>query len=283
MKSIVILIHTGKIFPIHINDCIENLLNFNIDVHFILSNKLHSNVKNFDIKLINVEDYIDDKYKTFKLKNHDLNYKDNFWERTSTRFFLLNNYVGKNNIENFFHIENDVLIFTDLISENQILNNLNYDMNIIIDSNERSIPSIIWVRNNIILNLLSEYIYMNNHNNDMRNLFLFYLENKDKVSNLPILPPNSNIRYNSNFNYSNNFEKFTSIFDGAAIGQYLGGIDNTDYDTIGYVSPDSIFDVSNFDYCWENGLPYMIHNEIKIKINNLHIHSKKLNKFKTIY
>lgn len=279
MKSTVILVHTGTVFPSHINDCIKNTLMFNIDLHLILSKELHSNVEYKDIKLINAEDYEDDNYQTYKILNHDINYKDNFWQRASTRFFILNKYVNTNNVENFFHIENDVLIFSDLISENETLKKMDHNMHIVIDSDTRSIPSIIWFRNKEILNSLSTFIYSNNSNNDMRNIFLFYLNNKDKVSNFPILPTNLNLRYQSNLNYSNNYDKFNSIFDGAAIGQYLGGIDNTDDNTIGYISPDCIFDVSNFQYEWYGNIPYMVFDNKKIKINNLHIHSKKLKKF----
>lgn len=278
MKTKVILVHTGTIFPNHINYCITNLLRFNIDIHLILSKNLHSNIIDTNIKLVCAEDYEDYKYKTFELKNHDTNYKDNFWQRTSSRFFIINNYVKTNNIEDFFHIENDVLLFSDLSKENEILKEMKHDMFVVIDSENRCIPSIIWFKNYNIINSLTDFIHSNNHNNDMSNIFQFYLTNKDKVSNLPILPSNNNLRNNTNFNYSNNFDIFNSIFDAAAIGQYLGGIDNVEYNSVGYISPDSIFDVSNFEYVWEDGIPYMIFDNKKTKINNLHIHSKKLDK-----
>jgi hypothetical protein len=278
MNTKVILVHTGTIFPYHINNCISNLLRFNIDIHLILSKNLHHNIIDTNIKLVCAEDYEDNKYKTFDIRNHDINYKDNFWQRTSSRFFIINNYVQINNIQDFFHIENDVLLFSDLSKENEILKKMEHDMFVVIDSETRCIPSIMWFRNYNIINSLTDFIYSNNHNNDMSNIFQFYLNNKNKVSNLPILPSNSNLRKNTVFNYSNNFDIFNSIFDAAAIGQYLGGIDNVNYDSVGYISPDSIFDVSNFEYVWEDGIPYMIYNNSKIKINNLHIHSKKLDK-----
>lgn len=278
MKTSVILVHTGTIFPNHINSCILNLLKYNIDVHLILSKNLHSNIIDTNIKLIYTEDYEDNKYKTFELRNHDINYKDNFWQRTSSRFFIINNYVQTNNIQDFFHIENDVLLFSDLSKENEILKEMRHDMFVVIDSETRCIPSIMWFRNYNIINSLTDFIHSNNHNNDMSNIFQFYLSNKDKVSNLPILPSNNNLRHNTTFDYSNNFNIFNSIFDAAAIGQYLGGIDNVNYDSVGYISTDSIFDVSNFEYVWEDEIPYMVFNNSKIKINNLHIHSKKLDK-----
>lgn len=277
MRVKVILVHTGTIFPEYLNDCVYQLLKFNIDVHLILSKSLHSNIRYDQITLLPSEDYEDYNYKTFRIKHKDFQFRDNFWQRTSSRFFLIHNYVLMNGIKNFFHIENDVLLYTDLSKENEILEKLNYEMNIVIDSNHRCIPSIIWFEDSKILSSLTQFIYSNSHNNDMKNIFDFYLNNRDKVDNLPILPSNNSLRYETNLDYSNNFNLFNSIFDAAAIGQYIGGI-HTDEDSIGYVSPDSIFDVSNYTYKWENEMPYMIYGNLKVKINNLHIHSKKLNK-----
>jgi hypothetical protein len=277
MSAKVILVHTGTVFPNHINDCLDNLSKYDIEIHLLLSRELHKNVNNYNVILNCSEDYEDYKYKTFQIRNHDVNYKDSFWERASSRFFIIENYAKLNDIECFFHIENDVMLFTDLYNENLIMEKTNNDMFIVVDSESRCVPSIIWFRNKNIISSLTDFIHNNNHNNDMTNLFQFYLNNKDRVSNLPILPSNENLRRNSSIDYCNNFDVFNSVFDAAAIGQYLGGIDNVNYDSVGYISPDAIFDASNFEYVWENGVPYLIYDKRKIRINNLHIHSKKLN------
>jgi len=126
-----------------------------------------------------------------------------------------------------------------------------------------------------IIKLLSDYIIKNNFNNDMVNTFNFFNNNRDKVTNLPILP-NSVSLEKCTVNYSNFYTELNSIFDGAAIGQYLYGIDSNE-NTVGFINETTIFDVSKFEYTWVDNIPFMIVDNNKIRINNLHIHSKKLN------
>jgi hypothetical protein len=95
-----------------------------------------------------------------------------------------------------------------------------------------------------------------------------------------------------NYNCDNNVEYFNCnpdsdseyLFDGAAIGQYLGGVDprNNSSNSIGFVNEQCIFNVSNYKYIWKNNEPYMIINGSIVKINNLHIHCKDLKKFMKI-
>ena len=88
----------------------------------------------------------------------------------------------------------------------------------------------------------------------MYNLFTFYSLNKNIVDNLPII---SEELISNNINFSNCYNDFNSIFDGAAIGQYLGGIDprNNSSNSIGFVNEQCIFNVSNYKYIWNNNEP----------------------------
>jgi len=279
-----ILVHTGNEFPKYINDCIIQLLKYNLNIDLIISKNIKKYIrKEKNIKIIDAEEYENDLYRSFKINHPDASYRDGFWQRTSSRFFLISNYVEKNNISNFFHIENDVLIYSNFIKENEILLKSKKEASIVIDSNERCVPSIMWFKDYKSCQILSDFIYKNPSNNDMRNIFLFYLKNNNIVANFPILPDGSEdaLRQSSIIKFDNLFKEYNSIFDAAAIGQYLGGIDTRprDEDTRGYVSPDCIFDVKRFNFEWTNNEPYMLHNQNKIKINNLHIHSKNLYKF----
>ena len=148
-------------------------------------------------------------------------------------------------------------------------------MAVVIDSENRCIPSIMYIKTLSIIKSLSNYIIKYNFNNDMVNIFNFFNDNKDIVTNLPILPNNVDLK-NCNINYSNLYSELESIFDGAAIGQYLYGIDSNE-NTIGFINETTIFNVSNFEYIWIDNIPFMVNKNNNIKINNLHIHSKKLN------
>lgn len=262
-------------FQKYIIDNINNLLDFSnynitvitdehlIDNFGIVKDKikivLTSNLTNFDF---------DNKSKLNKESN------DGLWFQSSNRFFYLYDYIKKNNIKNCFHIENDVMIYTDL--KNYMPND--NKVYVAMDSKNRCIPGIVFISSYKELEpLIKNY---NNSRNDMHNLALFYNGNKDICDTFPI------IKKNKNFNESEflfkNYEKFNAVFDTAAIGQYIGGCH---YGTIipGFINETCLVKYNNYKFYWiminNNYVPHIeIENEM-IPVVNLHIHRKTLNKF----
>jgi hypothetical protein len=257
------------------------LKNFNFNVHLIISENLIDYIPYNNINISKVEDLINEKYNSFSIQGHDLNFRDGFWNSTSSRFFILENYVKVKNIKNFYHIEYDNLIYDELKYATEILIKQKEKMFLVIDSHTRCIPSIMFIKDYTILSELTDFLLLNNNRNDMENLFSFYSLNKNNVGTLPILPTNNDFGVINI--YVNLFDELNVIFDGAAIGQYIGGIDsrNNNGNTIGFVNETTIFNVSGLKIVWEDNLPFIIHNGKKIKICNLHIHSKNLNQFLT--
>jgi hypothetical protein len=145
------------------------------------------------------------------------------------------------------------------------------------------------------LNSISDFtsfILGKNGVNDME-LLPQYKNETNKVKNLPILPLNYDLPFKSQTGlvtedekqYFTNLDKFNSIFDGAAIGQYIGGIDprNQAGNTVGFINESSLFDVSKFNFEFHSDdkgrkIPFLVYKEQKYKINNLHVHCKNLRK-----
>ena len=99
-------------------------------------------------------------------------FREGFWNSTSKRIFLLYEYMKQANIKNVIHIENDVLLYTNM--------NYNFEEKIYLtmDSNERCIPGIIFIpKYELLTNLIENYDFTKN---DMIN-FNFY-NNKDNVT-----------------------------------------------------------------------------------------------------
>jgi hypothetical protein len=74
-------------------------------------------------------------------------------------------------------------------------------------------------------------------------------------------------------------EQLGVIFDAAAIGQYIGGVNplNIPDDTVGYVNPDSEYRFDNQEVEWrtiDTGLKVPFVDGVRVC--NLHIHSKDL-------
>jgi hypothetical protein len=104
------------------------------------------------------------------------------------------------------------------------------------------------------------------------------------IQNFPIFKKEYAINNEQMF-VSNNSELFPYIFDAAAIGQYLGGVDprNISGDTSGFINETCVIKYNNYKFNFNNvnGIkkPFIIVNDVVIPIFNLHIHCKNLIKF----
>ena len=82
-----------------------------------------------------------------------------------------------------------------------------------------------------------------------------------------------------------NFDKFNCIFDAAAMGQYLGGINpkNVTHNTVGFINETCVIKYNQFKFIWItiNGIkrPFLKTGDSIIQIFNLHIHHKDLHNF----
>ena len=270
MKNI-ILVSVGT-FQNYILDNIQQLTQLGFSNIHVITEKI--NFKNFiqyDKVILVDADKLDTSYFD---KNSKLNksFRNGFWNFASKRFFLMYEYIKNNNIIDIIHLENDVLLYTNM--------NYNFDEKIYItmDSKNRCIPGIIYIPNYLLLSKLIEQY--NFSQNDMINLAGFYYNNKDIVKTFPIIDDSIDKCI-----YNENYKQFSSIFDGAAIGQYLGGVDprNNVGNTIGFVNETCIIKYDKYNFKWlikKNGkFPYIEINKKLIPINNLHIHCKDLKKF----
>jgi hypothetical protein len=222
-------------------------------------------------------------------------FRDGFWISTTSRFFYIWALMSVFNIPHVFHIENDVMMYESFAN---ILDKVITDKNVmwmVQDSPERVIPSILYIPNTLsdLLRFISNKLEHSPHFiNDM--VLLGEYENKRCFPD----------------KFSGN-EKSKLLFDGAAIGQYLGGIDNRnvcegDDDkltlmnytkaTAGFVNETSTFKPNTylfsqrklvtdvhaspiyFNTCFTPSLP-----TTTALIANLHIHSKQLYQFSSVF
>ena len=313
-----VYIHIGDTLPECLIDSLYQTLLFNENkIYIILSTLLldecKAKVNKFNIKtLINIE-YVDisilqDKLSkssrflnytnlmTTKFKNLD-NFRNGFWVSTTSRFFYIEALMEVYNINCLFHIENDVMIYDNLknfipfiCENNQSENNIT----MVQDAPNRVIPSILYFPNVKSIELLTKFIVNNLENsstfmNDMDILGRFPYKNK-----FPVIPENNS------FKYYNSQEKY--IFDGAAIGQYLGGVDPRNlpnYDnnpqffqycnpTRQFINETSVFKPNTCKFIKKRVITdlnnnvniFLSKNESSLyKIANLHIHSKQLYQF----
>ena len=261
---------------------IKQLILLNHHYIYVITNYIFFNKFNEyrnRIKLIAVED-LNDSYNYTSKTILDKSFRNGFWVHSSSRFFYIYEFMKKYNINNIIHLENDVLIYynTDLLID-KIDNNCIY---LPFDSFDRNIASIMYIPNhNILKEVLDNYDISKN---DMYN-FSSIMKKTNLINNFPIFISNIS-NNNEEYNFvTKNYEKIGFIFDAAAIGQYLGGIDknNDSNDTTGFINETCVIKYNNYKFILryhENIIkPFILFEEKYIPIFNLHIHSKNLNKF----
>ena len=305
-QSIILHEYKVKIYIIlddeEISTFYENVSKFNCDIYFkndfyyktiieaiplsILDNGLYQNAS------------FDDYKKTVSDRFSNLaKFRNGFWISTTARFYYIGSLIKIFNLKNVFHIENDVMLYETIDNLYDYIDKIKDKIKskdekicMVQDSPDRVIPSILFFPNTNSIDELTQYITMTIKSsdkfiNDMNILGSF----KNKYC-LPIFP---------------DFTK-SIVFDGAAIGQYLGGVDyknlpggeSVKYDnpSIGFVNETSDINCTDYDFLKTHII--LDHLNIPIKVNmiqnlddekslhqiaNLHIHSKQLYQFSSVF
>jgi hypothetical protein len=225
-----------------------------------------------DITLINA-DLLHDSY-NFK-NNSSLNktFRNGFWLNTSNRFFAIYSFMNTYQIDRVIHIENDVLLYYNCDKLEPYFDDKIY---IPFDNFIRNICSIMYIPSCTILKQVLDNYDVNMC--DMNN-FITIMKKTNLIDTLPIGV--TDISSPELEFVTKNYNKFNFIFDAAAIGQYVGGIDplNSNVKSIGYINESCVIKYNQFNIQWkfEEGIHKPFLNDIPIF--NLHIHSKELENF----
>lgn len=302
----IVFIHLGPKLPGYISCALQQAIDFNPDSKiYLIYNE--SSIQDLSLELrekiigVSTESLTRDPlHDSFLAKTaQDKTFRGGFWIFTMERFFYLYDFLVQYKLKDVFHLENDVLLYTDLKEMlPKFKKNYSGMMAITFDSDKKGIAGFLYVANPTplekFLELVVEKAHLGGH--DMERLAQFKNKYLGKyVDFLPIVMPEyaSDPGLVSRLGktpkkpklYSRNFKEFNSLFDAAALGQYLGGIDpQNDSLGPGFVNESCVFDASRFQYVWENDklgrkIPFLEFKGKKYKINNLHIHCKNLQEF----
>ena len=191
-------------------------------------------------------------------------FRNCFWESTIKRLVYLDSLINTFNLINVYHIENDVMLYYPLkiFKANKII--------LLKDSPKRVIGSIMYINKKGIMDDLIEYL--------INSLIYNFANDMDILGNY------QNAEY---FNTEPNGNDY--VYDGACLGQYIGGIDYRNISDFnpqdkkiifnnelsGFVNETAELKPDKHDIVLHNG-KYFIDD---CKIMNLHIHSKQLFNF----
>ena len=290
----IILTCVGK-FQEYILENITQLLALgHTSIYVITDRKFFTNFGSLclDIILIDVAE-LPDTYKYAAKCPMDKSFREGFWVNTSARFFYIYECMRKYGIQDVVHIENDVVIYYNVDVLEPLVDKSRIYMPF--DSYSRNIASIVYIPNHPSLAYILDHYDV--RRNDMYN-FAKHLST-GRVDTFPIF---TNKYYQNPYDekmfVSRNYARFPYLFDAAAMGQYLGGIDplNQPGDTRGFVNETTVIQYDKYKFVWSNHItqtniyqPFLFIDDADdtdnentpqlLPIFNLHIHSKTINRF----
>lgn len=261
---------------------IKQLLSLQHSNIFVITNSyLFSRFDEYKTQITLIEaDLLHDSFEFEQKTTLNKHFKNGFWWLTSLRFFYIYEFMKRYNMTNIVHLENDVLIYHNC---NSLINLV--DSNFLympFDTYKRNIASIMYIPNKeVFKTILDNYDF---NKNDMDN-FSSIKQTTGLIKQFPIFIANQQMTDEEKF-VCENSASFPYIFDAAAIGQYVGGVDpnNIPGNTVGFVNETCVIKYNNYKIWFEmndygNKKPFIMINDKPIPIFNLHIHSKGLENF----
>jgi hypothetical protein len=217
----------------------------------------------------------------------------NFWHNCTERYFAVESFMRVKKFSSIFYVESDVLVYSDLEEIESKMDRCPKGIYAIPVGKKSASGGLLFVdtadslarfcrfvleelpkgKNKIGQELETDFIC------DMELLAAFSCRSKE-MHFFPILPQGEHSSY---------FREFESIFDPASWGQFLGGT-NSDHpsgfiDGRHFVGEELL--KGKYHIVWEKlkegRVPYVVDRSgEKVRLNNLHIHSKQLEKFLSI-
>lgn len=316
MSTGIVFVHLGSSIPIHLRAAIGQARLFTRHPIYLIANRraLRWFRSGVDHVPVAAEDLaMPPSHEKFRKITKEAKRGDFLWTRATERFFYIAALVQELGLENVIHLESDNMLYADHDALASKLAPLYPAIGAPFMDDGRAIASFVFVREAAAMARLSSFIADNvggaptNTTNDMSLLFSAYeLDGPSTLQPLPVLPLNDGQELRSRNGsrprnpslYTQHVEALGIVFDAAALGQYLGGLDNRPQwyrpfrrpdpnrqpgflNEFGYVDP------SRFKIEWtrdEMGrfVPQIVDDINATPVANLHIHSKNLGMFSSL-
>lgn len=304
-EEAVILIHSGrKPIPAYVVDCIEQIRLFDKSIAIIFVCDKRKNVSDISkyCKVFFLEEIaLSRLHIDFLEKVSHMNIT-HFFQLTIERFFILYDIMNELGIRKCLHLENDNLLYcnaTDLINKlSGIYTGIATPRVWLYKScaSVMFVPSVGGLADLLyFINCRSEGVFFNDMyllpaHVDMASgmtLPVVYESYVDKYG-LKTYDGISITDKENKKDYCNNAKKLEGIFDCAPLGQYLDGCDIVLHPKKrkGFINRESYIDPTKLKLHWsrisdDKVIPYVCDEDVRYRVYNLHIHSKRLNLFRS--
>jgi len=288
----------GKLPSYAIDTIYQLRLFYNGPVYFIISDyeSLYIDTlrNKYDVTIVRYDDTIHtefnkciEEYRTKFPYLEGLKGRENLFIYGFERFFVLYNLMIQQNLSNVFFLELDNLLYDDPLKWEQSFSQK--DMAFMFDNYERCASGICFIKTPNVLQQFTQHCIKyivetditKQFMTEMQSLETFWKAYPQLVQLLPTHWPSPRAPPETYENYQ---YYMNTVFDSAALGIYLGGVDPFHTNGIimtGLRSIWSVIDYTPYQFEWKvdekgRNIPYVVGEQGPIKINNLHIHSKDL-------
>lgn len=290
-----IFIHLGtEYYPDYIVHAIEQVRAWNptARIYFIANECHREKTVDYPCKFIPLEAVpVCMKRRQFiEKQKFDMKFRHGFWRYTTERLFVLEDFLFWYSIDECIHLENDNMIYFDINYMLPTLREEYVGLAAPYLGDGQITFGILYVKNREVLSNLNTFLLGMSHTgqNEMKLGCDFILQNRHEADFLPVVSNECDIR-DSDYEYATaHGSSFRGVFDAAAYGQYLGGIDERNGAglQLGFVNKSCAFPADQFEYKpyqHEDGLQswraYRHGHSWPIYV--LHIHSKYLELFRS--
>ncbi len=288
-----VFIHIGEsYFPDYVVHAIRQARLFNpeAEIYFVAAGVHASKTVGWPCVFVPLEDVPFSPKRRVFCESSELNreWRYGFWRYTTERLFVLEDFCAWKGVHEVIHLENDNMIYFRL--EN-LLPTLRQEYTGLaapyLGKGEMTF-GILYVKDLAALSNLNTFLLGMRHTkeNEMKLGCHFFLENSGEADFLPVVSNECEVRDNDVRMATAHGSEFRGVFDAAAYGQYLGGIDERNGDglNVGFVNETAAYRADQFKYEWthfEGSLrfPTIHRHGNSWPIYVLHIHSKRLEEF----
>ena len=276
----IILYHSNTPIPQHLRDCVTKIKQYsNIPIYLLTD----SNDGIDGVETCNINQYSD-----FNWLN-GLEYFNGYdlpqmWKTSCYRLFYIKKLMEEKNLSQVLHFDNDVLLYESPETIIQKISEKYDNFAITAHTNNEVVFGMSYIRNADSIKPLIDYLQnqLTINFSTLKNKYDGFPNEMRLISAyqgwqpLPILPSGL-----TEYRYTNNYEHFNSVFDPSSYGQHIGGTwaekrpgwFGTHQEIGKFIGNGKI------KVIFENRNPYLIYEGNRIKINNLHIHSKNTGSF----
>lgn len=290
-----VLVHYHRsVFPPYIYECIEQIRIFNPSAEIYLgffpgSNPDYERLNSAKCRLVDIGRIMWSwMHIWFKLR-----YRGYF---TTERYFVIYDIMKKYHLKDVIHIENDVMVYADVGKFMPVLKE-NYNLAFVRHNDKMCIASFVYIKNVKLLKPLCRFFNRIKLVNDMVDISRY--GEQAELHYLPAVVKSyveqekmcflENKRYQEvkqKSIYCENVDKFGCLFDGAAYGQFIGGVHlKLKEHPAGHLNDTCCWTGGEWSIVWETidqkRIPFYVYGKEKLPLVNLHIHSKELEKYRS--